>query len=336
MSAAQPEPASLSRRVHQEVSWDRLDKKRFIGYGIVFFSGVRACVYPASLVKTRLQVSHQSESCQTLKTFANILRNEGLLAFYQGFPISVVGAIPSQMIYLSSFEVAKHESLKICQDILGFDHHRSVAISYFAGGTFASLASQIVVVPIDIICQRMMIQEKHSRSNLPLAGLAGAPPNQTTMDVIRHIWRTEGLSGFYRGTLLSVLTYAPSSGCWWGTYSLVKALILHLAGPFSPESARASNLLVSAPSGLLAGCVSACITTPMDVIKTRLQLMDPPNARSRGHSAQLKDVLRSLLREEGLRGFTKGMGARMLHMGPVSILNILTYETVKSLSRIDA
>ncbi|KAJ3250128.1 hypothetical protein HK104_007502 [Borealophlyctis nickersoniae] len=95
----------------------------------------------------------------------------------------------------------------------------------------------------------------------------------------------------------------------------------------------ADTLALSAVSGFFAGCAAACITNPLDVIKTRLQT-SPADAK-RSEAVLLKETILKLKREEGWKGFTRGVGARMMNMGPTSILMIITYETVKRLSFMD-
>lgn len=51
-----------------------------------------------------------------------------------------------------------------------------------------------------------------------------------------------------------------------------------------------------------------------------------------GKSTLVLQMFRSLLREEGPKGLTKGLSARILSMVPSSIVMVLGYETVKRLS----
>jgi hypothetical protein len=60
MSTVTPseESASLAAADYQriDIDWDQLDMRRFILFNALFFTGARSLVYPAGLVKTRLQV----------------------------------------------------------------------------------------------------------------------------------------------------------------------------------------------------------------------------------------------------------------------------------------
>lgn len=51
-----------------------------------------------------------------------------------------------------------------------------------------------------------------------------------------------------------------------------------------------------------------------------------------GRSTFVLQMFRTLLKEEGPKGLTKGLSARILSMVPSSIVMVLGYETVKRLS----
>ena len=76
--------------------------------------------------------------------------------------------------------------------------------------------------------------------------------------------------------------------------------------------------------------VSTTLTIPIDVVKTRLQtqaLMPQEEARYRG----VWHALREIGRTEGVRGLTKGLGARVLYLTPASAIMFASYEQYKKL-----
>ncbi len=72
--------------------------------------------------------------------------------------------------------------------------------------------SQTIVVPLDIVSQRMMISGQGSLTRERSNGL---------LAISKQVYRAEGVRGFYRGYLPSIATYAPSSALWWGSYGLL-------------------------------------------------------------------------------------------------------------------
>ncbi|KAJ3045050.1 hypothetical protein HK097_001303 [Rhizophlyctis rosea] len=97
------------------------------------------------------------------------------------------------------------------------------------------------------------------------------------------------------------------------------------------------TLLITAMSGLTAGIVSALVTNPMDVIKTRVQTLKVGKEAWEGRTqwGMIKEVAKGLARTEGWKGFYRGVGARCVSVGPTSIMLIMTYDIVKRLSVID-
>ncbi|KNC96345.1 uncharacterized protein SPPG_08246 [Spizellomyces punctatus DAOM BR117] len=310
-----------------DISWDRLDKPRFFAWGTVCFLAVRSLTYPVSLVKTRVQVGNKRQRFQSIKMLSKIVRLEGVRALYQGFTVTALGTLPGQMIYLSAMESTKLVVSTTCRKMLGWDENRTALVSGLLGGGVASLSTQIVMVPVDVVSQRLMIQKRHHhKMDVPSSTSTShpSPPLTTGRALFLHILQTEGPRGLYKGFLTSILTYAPSSAIWWGTQSLCKSVL----GPLVPDR-NAAFVAVSAASGLVAGFVAASFTTPLDVIKTRIQTVTPSH---RSELDLLTNTCRTLWQTQGWKGFTRGMGARMVNMGMTSVLMIVTYETVKKLS----
>ena len=152
----------------------------------------------------------------------------------------------------------------------------------------------------------------------------------------------EGMVGFYRGFVFSILTYAPSSAVWWATYGwtkrkLVEALHFNSNNEKVPHnvefgrmsfSAHQQDVIVQAIAGSVAGLAGVVVTHPMDVLKTRWQTATSEEELK----SSLKQSCQRLIAEEGYAGMTKGLTARILQSTPVSVLLIVVYELVKKLS----
>lgn len=85
---------------------------------------------------------------------------------------------------------------------------------------------------------------------------------------------------------------------------------------------------VQASAGMVAGTVTSVITTPIDTVKTRLQVID-------GYCSGRPTVMKTakvLLKEDGWHGFYRGFGPRFLNMSLYGTTMIVTYELIKRLS----
>ncbi len=80
-------------------------------------------------------------------------------------------------------------------------------------------------------------------------------------------------------------------------------------------------------SGIGAGLTAALCTNPLDVVRARLQVLN-----HHGDGATIRSTSGALWRREGVRGFFRGVTARMFHTAQSSLLMITAYETVKRLS----
>lgn len=80
----------------------------------------------------------------------------------------------------------------------------------------------------------------------------------------------------------------------------------------------------SALFGSFAGSVSAGLTTPLDVVKTRVML-----ARREGHGGdkvQVRDIVSGIAKDEGLGAFWRGVGPRVAWMGIGGAIFLGSYQ----------
>jgi len=149
------------------------------------------------------------------------------------------------------------------------------------------------------------------------------------------IYKSDGIRGFYRGFGATLLTYAPASAIWWAAYEHFKADLSYVFSSTKHESGAVhveQSVPAQVTAGALAGFIAAVLTNPMDVVKTRLQ--------TQHHQQHIeKDVVKTLyknsyeaflamMREEGWKGFTRGLGPRVITSTFFSSWFGLIYEAV--------
>lgn len=105
----------------------------------------------------------------------------------------------------------------------------------------------------------------------------------------------------------------------------------HQGSPSSKPSTSAI-MAVQTTSSVMAGCTSALVTTPLDLIKTRIQIA----YRSDGPSPTFSSVLKQILREEGPRGLLRGATPRMLNASLWGTCMVTVYEFLKRICTMDA
>ena len=139
-----------------EVSWEMLDKSRFFVLGAALFSGASAALYPAVVLKTRLQVAPPPQAAASAAAAA-ILRRDGPRGFYRGFGVSLAGTVPARAVYMAALETTK-SAVGSAALRLGVAEPAANAAASAAGGVSAAVAAQVVWTPVDVVSQRLMVQ----------------------------------------------------------------------------------------------------------------------------------------------------------------------------------
>ncbi|KAJ1435363.1 Mitochondrial carrier protein [Sesbania bispinosa] len=248
-----------------EINWEKLDKTKFYVVGAGLFTGVTVALYPVSVVKTRLQVATKDAVERNAFSVAKgLVKTNGIPGLYRGFGTVITGAIPARVLFLTALETTKVTAFRMLEPFR-LSETTQAAIANGVAGMTSSLFAQFVFVPIDVVSQKLMVQ-----------GYSGHAQYSGGLDVARKVLRSDGIRGLYRGFGLSVVTYSPSSAVWWASYGSSQRFIWRFLehGTKNDEGTPSLQkiMLVQAAGGIIAGATASCITTPLDTIKTRLQV----------------------------------------------------------------
>jgi len=135
------------------------------------------------------------------------------------------------------------------------------------------------------------------------------------------IVRNLGLVGLYKGASACLLRDVPFSAIYFPTYSHLKKDL------FGESQTRKLGIVQLLTAGAIAGMPAAYLTTPCDVIKTRLQV------EARKGDTQytgLRHAASTIYKEEGFRAFFKGGPARIARSSPQFGFTLAAYEVLKS------
>jgi len=132
---------------------------------------------------------------------------------------------------------------------------------------------------------------------------------------LKHIWLNEGPRGLYRGLGPNLVGVAPSRAIYFWSYSTTKRQL----NSSLPRQNR-DTPFVHVLSAASAGFVSSCLTNPIWLVKTRLQL-------DRSHSS-LPMVVRRIYKEGGPTGFWKGLTASWWGISE-TVIHFVIYEFLK-------
>ncbi|RMD39709.1 hypothetical protein DV735_g5424, partial [Chaetothyriales sp. CBS 134920] len=266
-------------------------------------------VYPIDLVKTRMQNQRSSRPGERLYLNSvdcakKVLRNEGVRGLYSGVLPQLVGVAPEKAIKLTVNDLVRGH----------FTDPKTGAIplpaEILAGGT-AGACQVVFTNPLEIVKIRLQVQGE-------LAKRSDAAPRRSAMWIVRNL----GIMGLYKGAAACLCRDVPFSAIYFPTYSHLKR---DLFGE-SPEKKLGVMQLLTA--GAIAGMPAAYLTTPFDVIKTRLQV----EARKGDTTYNgIRDCARKIYRDEGFRAFFKGGPARILRSSPQFGFTLAAYEVLNTL-----
>lgn len=127
-------------------------------------------------------------------------------------------SLPPQ-VYLSTLEVSKSVTNSLLHRY-DMGDTAAVGAASFVGGAMASLSSQLIVVPIDVVAQRLMIMGggpppgADPNARAAAAAEAAARHHTSGLALARSIVAAEGVRGLYRGFGASLAMFVPNSAIW--------------------------------------------------------------------------------------------------------------------------
>ena len=236
-----------------------------------------------------------------LSTAAALVRSEGVTALWRGLAPSLLMAVPAQTLYFVFYES--------CRSLFerGGSSSLSSALAPMTAGMVSRALVVIALAPLELVRTQAMAARGVAR--LPL------------LVALRNEARGAGL---WRGLLPTLVRDVPFSGIYWAAYETTKAsLYAASSGRGGVHTSLSTSWATSFVAGLAAGTLAAAVTTPFDVVKTRLQLGE--NTRGNGALATFLHVARG----EGLQGLFSGVILRVARVGPACAIMISCYETGK-------
>lgn len=175
----------------------------------------------------------------------------------------------------------------------------------FVAGSIAGVVASTVLTPLEVVKTRL--QSSHS-SRLRLDKL------------LMNVVRTEGVAGLFRGVAMNVVGVGPARAVHFGAYNMFKT--------FGAERLGIHGVPQHMLAGALASMTAASVTSPIWVIKTRMQLQTTPigsrragielTATEKAYSGPIS-AAKTILRDEGFRGLFRGLSASYLGVGEAAI-----------------
>ncbi|KAF9223004.1 mitochondrial carrier [Gyrodon lividus] len=261
--------------------------------------------FPIDTVKTRLQSAQ------------GFVKAGGFRGSYRGIGSVVVGSAPGAAMFFSTYETAK-KSLPL--------HGQLAPLNHMISASIGEVAACLVRVPTEVI---------KTRTQTSTYGSAAT----TSLSAVNMVMKHEGIRGFYRGFGTTIMREIPFTSLQFPMYELFK---MRLSLALGSRPLRASEAAIC---GSIAGGVAAALTTPLDVLKTRVMLdmrvcmrshipSSYPDALVVGHqdpSSQFPSLLtrfRQIYINEGPRALFAGVVPRTLWISAGGAIFLGVYEWV--------
>jgi len=256
---------------------------------------------PLDVTKTVIQVQKQSH-LGTFSTLRHIFQSEGVRGCYRGLGTTTMALVPQWGVYFCMYSHFNN----LAFNHLGFTDGPS---AHVLSATTASLITDIAVAPLWMVKTRLQTQS-----------LTGARKYLNTAHAFRTIFKTEGPRAFYQGLsaqILGISQYAIQ-------FPLYEKLKFWLANRGDKHKTQLSpcELVFASSISKFTACLAAY---PHEVLRTRFQHQNKSDPRA---YKTLREAVVRIFKEEGLKGFYRGLGTTLLRVTPSAALTFTTYELI--------
>ncbi|KAG9248688.1 s-adenosylmethionine mitochondrial carrier protein-like protein [Calycina marina] len=254
-------------------------------------------LYPLDTLKTRLQSS------------SGFLASGGFTGIYRGVGSAIVGSAPGAALFFCTYESTKSFLYKRrkAQEVSGGQGELgewTSPVEHMAAASLGEVAACAVRVPTEVVKQRAQAGLFPS-SILALRGILGQLGMIGLMGVGREL---------YRGWSVTIMREVPFTVIQFPLWESMKEYKRRTSGREGISGVE------SALFGSAAGAVAAGVTTPLDVLKTRMMLAKEKTA--------VVPLLKQILRDSGPKAFFAGIGPRIMWISIGGAVFLGSYQTV--------
>ncbi|KAF2720630.1 mitochondrial carrier [Polychaeton citri CBS 116435] len=247
---------------------------------------VDTSLFPLDTLKTRLQSS------------AGFWASGGFRGIYNGIGSAVVGSAPGAALFFVTYEGAKraltdYQKVRGPGSVSGYNE----AGSHMLAASFGEVAACAVRVPTEVVKQRAQAKQH--------------PSSAAALGHILSLRKTHGLGSvwreLYRGWGVTVMREVPFTVIQFPLWEGLKKWRLSQKTQGLPALAAKPKDVSAAESaifGSMSGAVAAALTTPLDVLKTRMMLAEKKESAA--------EAAAKIWRAGGWKVFFSGVGPRTM------------------------
>ncbi|ESL11183.1 mitochondrial carrier protein [Trypanosoma rangeli SC58] len=249
----------------------------------------------------------------TWQLVRHIKEQDGWKGFWKGNLTSMILRVPYSGIQFVLYSQMKFFFQDVCERYARLrhgpaagTHRRSETLELFfmkcgAGGISATI-SGVAVYPGEVVRLRLMSGERKFNG---------------IFSTIRCIYsETNSLRNFYRGLGASLIQRVPDLLISFATYETIKYRLIEKEFLSSHPSSK--NIVATVVGGGAAALASILVAFPLDVAKRRIGMSG--QGKSRVVYAGVRDCLRHVYAQEGIRGWYAGARVEAIRCVPQVVL----------------
>lgn len=273
-------------------------------------------LFPLDTLKTRLQSSE------------GFFASGGFRGIYRGVGSAALGSAPGAAFFFCTYEATKSALAGARRRALGDAGSGSNtttagrdggggAVDHMLAASLGEVAACAVRVPTEVVKQRAQAGQHGGSSLSSLRAILGRRAEVG----LPGVWRE-----LYRGWGITILREVPFTVIQFPLWEALKSYSRGRRTTGGGAQQADVSAGESALYGSVSGGVAAAVTTPLDVLKTRVMLSS--------ERQRVWDVVRGILRQHGVRPFFAGIGPRVMWISIGGAVFLGSYQwVVNSLER---
>ena len=231
-----------------------------------------------------------------LQSQQGFLKSGGFRGVYSGLFSAAVGSAPTAALFFVAYETTKTTFNAVIKE------KRLESMGHMLAASLGEVSACLIRVPVEVVKQRTQ-----------------ALGTGSSIDNFKKTLNSEGLRGFYRGYFSTVVREVPFSIIQFPLWEYLKLRV-------SQRTDKPITAMQSSMCGAVSGGISAALTTPLDVVKTRVILAEKGSAIAKG---SISYVAKSIIKEKGARGLFAGLTPRVIWISIGGSIFLGVYEKVR-------
>ena len=246
----------------------------------------------------------------TFQVCQQIFRQEGVQGLWRGNGINAARVFPYSAVQFASYDFFK---------TISAEQSVSPVLQKIGSGTMAGVVATTVTHPLDVVRLRLTV----------------APKKLTVQKVSKQIWREGGVRALYQGFFPSLFSLCPFIAVNFMVFDVLQESAEGICSRQTPQSSDQQNfqksdrrslpVAVTLGLGAVSGLAAQTLCYPLDTVKRKMQL------RKTTSNSSIQSVCATVWRQQGIRGFYRGMAANAIKIVPGNAIRFWVYTTLQSI-----